>query len=170
MAILHGNWLAQDHCFFVWGETWRHLETAKVQSERIPSHPYGMTPDELIGFLKSSTRRSEQTGKPEPLFQVPSAVFQAANPTVNKTAGRQRAVRPVTPPSSTQFGCWRSQVVALPTHYQPDTFLPQLSNAADLAESDLTHSALFLWQVEGFQLSAAETLTFLRACRWGQLC
>lgn len=84
MAILHGNWLAQDHCFFVWGETWRHLETAKVQSERIPSHPYGMTPDELIGFLKSSTRRSEQTGKPEPLFQVPSAVFQAANPTVNK--------------------------------------------------------------------------------------
>ncbi|MFE4105383.1 DEAD/DEAH box helicase [Almyronema epifaneia] len=172
MAILHGNWIAQDHCFFIWGETWRHLETVPVPADNLLPHPYSMTAEELVAFLESSTRRSEQTGKLEPFFQVPAAMLQAVVASGGKAASRRRAgktavAQPATP--SRVGNGWRSQVIALPTQNQPDGFVPQLSNASpEMLESEQTDRALFPWQVEGFQLTAAEALTFFEGLPLGQ--
>ncbi|NEQ31001.1 MAG: DEAD/DEAH box helicase [Leptolyngbya sp. SIO4C5] len=171
MATLHGNWIAKDRCFLIWGETWRHLETHPIQSDGVAQHPYGLTPDELVAFLQSSTSRSEQTGKLEPLFQVPAAVLQATT-TSAKTPSRRRSAKSTAtqlPPRAVSAQYWRSQVIALPTCYRADTFLPQLSNASletdDTEQGDL---ALFPWRVDGLQLSPAEAITFFEGLPLGQ--
>mgnify|MGYP001800892798 FL=1 len=52
MAILHGSWLlqGQSSCFFMWGETWRSINSDSVQDEltQVQPHPFGMTPLELL--------------------------------------------------------------------------------------------------------------------------
>jgi len=41
MAILHSSWLIQDQsgCLFIWGETWRLLETSDLDLADVPAHP-----------------------------------------------------------------------------------------------------------------------------------
>jgi len=58
MAILHGSWLVQNQggCLFIWGETWRSLETSESPClADVPAHPLAMPPTELVEWLRAQS-------------------------------------------------------------------------------------------------------------------
>jgi SNF2 family DNA or RNA helicase len=159
MAILHGSWLlqGQSSCFFIWGETWRSINSDSVQDEltKVQPHPFGMTPLELLELLqKHNLKIPESWGK-----------AQAENSnTKSKRKSKATATKEETNlPSS-------SVVVALPTHI-PQEENNKKKNKKDIDSIQPLHSGivneavteqyLYSWQVEGFCLNSTEAVKFL---------
>ncbi|MEO0458502.1 MAG: ATP-dependent helicase, partial [Cyanobacteria bacterium P01_A01_bin.114] len=66
MVVLHGSWLPKRQRFLLWGETWRRIDPADFgrpdleqlapgsssQGADLTLHPYCLTHDEMVAFLK----------------------------------------------------------------------------------------------------------------------
>ncbi|RUR86770.1 helicase [Chlorogloeopsis fritschii PCC 6912] len=151
MAILHGSWLLQNRgsSLFVWGETWRSLET-KIDLgtlTQVPSHPYAMTAAELSEWLHSRHLKLSKSS------QVETRNFASLQ------KGRQKAASPANVMPT------RSQILALPTYFSE-------SDQQSTAFISPVHSAIFgsekpfpqylqPWQVEGFCLEPQDAIAFL---------
>ncbi|MEM9162035.1 MAG: SNF2 helicase-associated domain-containing protein, partial [Cyanobacteria bacterium P01_F01_bin.4] len=58
MVVLHGSWLSKRQRFLLWGETWRRINPDDYgrpdlnETADLKPHPYCLTYDELLAFLK----------------------------------------------------------------------------------------------------------------------
>ena len=150
MAILHGSWLlnTQGSCFFVWGETWRSLDSNSSPDELIKVLPHyaAMTPFELLELLQERNISIPNWGKVE------------AQSSAKSGKKRKATATNVNLPSS-------SIAIALPTH------IPQAAKKKKNIDIYPLHSAmveeaaktqyLHPWQVEGFCLNSKEANKFL---------
>jgi SNF2 family DNA or RNA helicase len=144
MAILHGTWLHDNNCLFIWGETWR---SAKVNFEPslyqdIPLHPLAMTPMELSDWLTSQNITIPSLMQPKPVVA---------------TTGRTRkatSTKQLTLPS-------HSQIIALPTHIPENLEFISPLHSATLAHEINSPQYLQPWRVEGFCLNPSEAIKFL---------
>lgn len=155
MAILHGSWLTQNqgNCLFIWGETWRTLETnSSKAASHIPPHPLAMTPLELVEWLHSrniSIARSLQKQDVERL---------------HTTSLRNRKTRKADSAGEVNLPT-HSQIIALPSHILENTeeqtasIFPAHSAALGLEQE--TPQYLQPWLIEGFCLNPEEAIKFL---------
>ncbi|MBF2017029.1 MAG: DEAD/DEAH box helicase [Rivularia sp. T60_A2020_040] len=158
MAILHGSWLlrGQGSCFFVWGETWRSINTDSNEDELmgVQSHHGAMTPLELLDLLRSRN------------LAIPDEWVKAQTENSNvksRKKTKSTASDDLTLPAS-------SIVVALPTHIpQPEkkkkkkaeiNIIYPLHSGINQEETDKPQY-LQPWQVNGFCLNPRETIKFL---------
>ncbi|WP_017662484.1 DEAD/DEAH box helicase [Baaleninema simplex] len=72
MAILHGSWRDRESCFFLWGETWRRLETSVSSDEDIADNPFALNGRELQDLLDrlSKTHQLAVTETFQPASQI----------------------------------------------------------------------------------------------------
>ncbi len=159
MGILHGSWLlqGQSSCFFIWGETWRSIDSNSAEDEltKVQSHPFGMTPLELFKLLQERN------------LKIPNSWgIQADNSSTKskrkpKTTATKEDIDFIDLPSS-------SVVIALPTHIPQekkkkkkkdiDSIQPFHSGVVNEAVNE---QYLYSWQVEGFCLNSTEAVKFL---------
>ncbi len=152
MAILHGSWLlnGQGSCFFVWGETWRSLDSNSSPDELIKVLPHyaAMTPFELLELLQERNISIPNWGKVETQSSAKSGKKRKATATN------------VNLPSS-------SIAIALPTHI-PQAVKKKNKNIdsiyplhSAMVEETAKTQYLHPWQVEGFCLNSKEANKFL---------
>ncbi|NJM18898.1 MAG: DEAD/DEAH box helicase [Richelia sp. SM1_7_0] len=158
MAILHGSWLlrGQGSCFFVWGETWRSINTDSNEDELmgVQSHHGAMTPLELLELLRSRN------------LAIPDEWVKAQ--TENSNVKPAKKSKSTATDDLTLPGC--SIVVALPTHIpqkekkkkkkQDIDFIYPLHSGVNQGEIGKPQY-LQPWQVNGFCLNPRETIKFL---------
>ena len=144
MAILHGTWLHDNNCLFIWGETWR---SAKVNFEpslyqEIPLHPLAMTPMELHNCLTSQN------------IIIPSLMQATPVPVTTGRTRKATSTKQVSLPS-------HSQIIALPTHIPENLEFISPLHSATLAHEINSPQYLQPWRVEGFCLNPSEAIKFL---------
>jgi SNF2 family DNA or RNA helicase len=153
MAILHGSWLKKDRgsCLFIWGETWRTLETGigiDLSRAEVPQHPLAMTPVELHEWSRSHNIA----------IDLPDTPF-SQNGQKTTDNGRKRKSTATTINLPTE-----SQIVALPTHIFDEeatlSISPAHSATLGTDEND-TPKYLQPWKVEGFCLNSEAATKFL---------
>ncbi|MEO0684950.1 MAG: helicase, partial [Cyanobacteria bacterium J06649_11] len=157
MAILHGSWLlkGQSSCFFIWGETWRSINSDSAQDDLdLQPHPFGMTPLELLELLQERN------------LKIPGSWEKFLSDNSSPKSGRKRkstaTKEEINLPSS-------SVVVALPTYIPQET--KKKKKKKDIESIQPLHSGvvneasmeqyLYSWQVEGFCLNSTEAVNFL---------
>jgi SNF2 family DNA or RNA helicase len=146
MAILHGSWLlrGQGSGLFIWGETWRSLET-KIDTAaltQVPFHPYGMTAIELESWLSSRG------------IKIPASL--EANVGCGQTEQNKEKAA---------FVATDCCVVVLPTYFskskkQDREFIYPVHSAITGLKKPFPQY-LQPWLVEGFCLSPKEVIAFL---------
>ncbi|MEM9926206.1 MAG: DEAD/DEAH box helicase [Cyanobacteria bacterium P01_D01_bin.50] len=157
MAILHGSWLLQDRgsCFFVWGETWRSINSNSTQDELIQVQPHhgAMTPFELLELFGSHNLR------------IPSTLGQIQSDNSNTKSRKKRHNATIEENVNLPFS---SIVVVLPTHIpqeskkktkKKDSIYPLHSGVIDQVTN--IEQYLYPWQVNGFCLNSSEAIQFL---------
>lgn len=170
MAVLHGSWIPQTSQFFLWGETWRHLDSPpELQGEALP-HPFLLSPQELWDSLKainlSAISASSPSANARPSANSPSEPVRETGRSRKKTAVPSEDLS-VTQPWGDR---WGSQRLLLPTHDR----LPILSGSdVDLASQSSSDSSqaptLQAWQVSGVALGMSDALKILHTIPLGLL-
>ncbi len=134
MAILHGSWLVEEQRFFLWGETWQHLEPETWATDFVVhEYPFALGVLPLIEQLQK-------------LGGIPKATL----------VGKGRAQRREGDIHDRAWERW----LGLPTILTPSHCLPQQSTAE--MESPGDNLILYPWQVPGFWLSPVEAADFLQ--------
>ena len=157
MAILHGSWLrrGQGSCFFVWGETWRSINSNSSQDELIQIQPHhgAMTPLELLELFRSHNLR------------IPYYLGQIQSDNSSTKSGKKRHNATIEEDLNLPFS---SIVVVLPTHIPQESkkktkkkysIYPLHSGVID--EATVIEQYLYPWQVQGFCLNSNEAIQFL---------
>jgi SNF2 family DNA or RNA helicase/intein/homing endonuclease len=158
MAILHGSWLLQNRgsSLFVWGETWRSLET-KIDLgtlTQVPSHPYAMTAAELSEWLHSRHLKLSKSSQEPQIAVTATGQTSKAGTKLKQKAASPANVMPT-----------RSQILALPTYFsesdqQSTAFISPVHSAIFGSEKPFSQY-LQPWQVEGFCLEPQDAIAFL---------
>lgn len=151
MAILHGNWLLNNHnsCLFVWGEIWRSAQVSFDLSDSldIPTHPLGMTAAELNEWLISQNIKIPQS-------MQQSQVAVSATKKTRKVASESTVDLPQ-----------QSQIIALPTYFTAVSKAEKVSvsplHSATLSSEIESPQYLQPWRIEGFCLTPSEAMKFL---------
>jgi SNF2 family DNA or RNA helicase len=155
MAVIHGSWLFHSYnnsselqpselqCggLFVWGETWRRLETSSSEGHRSNVHPFVMNQAELLELLRSKNLNL-------PTLEVTTEPAKR---------GRKKSTE------APKLEQWNSRVLALPI--DPDSDVPQLSSAPLLDSAIVLHP----WTVEGLCLNPLDAFQFLNSLPLGLL-
>ena len=203
MAILHGSWLIpsqsstlqskntlhpkgttdsaiQGGAFFIWGEVWRRVDPIVPDPQSLPMHPYGMSRDELIDFVRSL--QSQQA------LAWPESIA-LASPEFSKTASKRSSSKTLSeregrncPPGYSDR--WQTVAIALPTHIAKkgrgkkaqEAIFPQHSASALSTDGSFEpstskkksskqpeHPKLFEWSVSGVCLTPSEALQVLHS-------
>lgn len=170
MAILHGSWLGQKQGFFLWGETWRHLEGST--SEDLLSRETGGSPHPFLSY-GVELRDLLQAVCHQPLSLLSNAASIEVSTPVSKgsrksAAGKSRKNQPLD--DANPFGAaWCIETIALPSR----AGLPELSRAENLPPENhseaSTEVSLRSWQVEGVLLAIPDTVRVLSALPLGSL-
>ncbi|MBC7972920.1 MAG: DEAD/DEAH box helicase [Verrucomicrobia bacterium] len=190
MAILHGSWIVPSQVhgtgqmgglsadratsspgyLFVWGEVWRRIEPEalhtglSVLDAAVQSHPFAMTPIELLAELRSR----QQAGT----LRLPEALLEPELATANASKAKRSRSQPEEPrvaAIAAMPGKWQTQTLVIPSYVADGeldlaagTIMPQHSAATD--EHDLF---LYPWYVEGLCLDPIAAFTFLNALPLG---
>jgi SNF2 family DNA or RNA helicase len=192
MAILHGSWLLQPQgssltqssglpvsCFFLWGETWRRVESqaSESQTTTMLPHPFVMTAAELTDLLRS-LHQSRQIN-----WAVPDLLLEEVGRTTPpKATARSKAKSAAQTLETTALSeaanpRWQSVAFALPTHQvrvdeteeamrSSSPFglvaIPQHSAAQSTLPDENTVAPQF-WQIQGICLKPLEAIQFLQS-------
>jgi len=151
MTILHGNWLAEKNCLFVWGETWRSLGGIEAS---LDDHPLVMTPAELDEWLRKSDLL------PQVSRNLLKTLIEA---TEVVSSGRNRKRKNSQANSVVKIE--RSPCVLLPTYSdkQEGSAYP-IHSAAFSLESNYS---LKPWRVQGLYLEPSAAFQFLTSLPLG---
>ena len=153
MAILHGSWLHQEGCLFVWGETWRRVAPVSNQAlADVPIHPLAMTQIELIEWLRGQN------------MLIGKSLQQFNNADISTESRRKGRSVLDTQRESPSF-----HVIALPTYVPASSELETASmypiHSATPVETEST--VLQPWQVEGLCLDPLEATRLLNSLPLG---
>ncbi|MGB6301928.1 MAG: DEAD/DEAH box helicase, partial [Rivularia sp. (in: cyanobacteria)] len=157
MAILHGSWLlqGQSSCFFIWGETWRSINSDSVEddSTKVQLHPFGMTTLELLELLQKRNLKIPESWQ---IQTDNSSTKSKRKPKAKDTKDIDLIDLPIS-----------EVVIALPTHIPQekknkkknvDSIQPLHSGIVNETEKE---QYLYSWQVEGFCLNSTQAVKFL---------
>ncbi|MBD2092113.1 DEAD/DEAH box helicase [Microcoleus sp. FACHB-1515] len=156
MAILHGSWCVEPsqaqnqaqlgHGFFIWGETWRRIDSPPVTPGE--NHPYALTADELVAFLRP-LHQTQQMHWPLAIGLEEPKRTRKATATIEKS--------PIVAER------WQAQIYWQPTYeLRSIGWLPQLSATAAI-EPPSDQISLQPWRVEGFFLKPLEAIALLNS-------
>jgi len=177
MAILHGNWLVQgQQCllqsasnasandvpiategFFLWGETWRRITTESAKDGKVAeadlllkSHPFAMTPEELVEFLQGVQQKG--------LLKLPAIALPSQ--ATETTAKRNRKSKAAPAPALDITTIWCEQTLALPSYVTEEgVIVPHLSATPKLDLDLFLHP----WTVSGIWLSTTDAIACLNS-------
>jgi SNF2 family DNA or RNA helicase len=149
MTILHGNWLAEKNCLFVWGETWRSLGGIEAS---LDDHPLVMTSAELDEWLRKSD------SLPQVLRNLLKSLLEATE-VVASGRNRKRNSQASGIVEMERSPC----VVLLPTYSEHQDAYP-IHSAAFSLESNYS---LKPWRVQGLYLQPLAAFQFLTSLPLG---
>nr|WP_199307238.1 DEAD/DEAH box helicase [Alkalinema sp. FACHB-956] len=155
---MHGSWIPQTSQFFLWGETWRHLDSFPETQDEILPHPFLLSSQELWEGLKTVDLTTVLASSPSaPVAETPRSRRKSTSSTE-------------TSPASPWGDRWVTQSLLLPTHDR----LPLLSGAdLDQPSVSLTDAsqapALQAWMVSGVALDIGDALQLLHKIPLGLL-
>jgi SNF2 family DNA or RNA helicase len=142
MAILHGSWLPEHRCFFLWGETWQRLDPTQLPTGAVVKpHPFSLAYNGLLELLRTIG------GIPKPVW------VELTAEDISKTKGSSKLSR------------GGRQWFALPSEITQETCFPK--HSADDLTNGSTAIALYPWEVTGILLKPGEAATFLASLPLG---
>jgi SNF2 family DNA or RNA helicase len=187
MAGLSSSEYGSSGCLFIWGETWRRItpDMLEVGSDTDESalgtvlpHPFAMTAEELLDFLRSHQRAGSLRLPPD-IWELSLVGQSTGRPSRSRSATSSRTKSTSIPATSKEASTsrWRQQGMAVPSYLAntdrgstATVVIPQHSGASS-TDADDSHNPLFLhpWQVEGICLSPAEAIAFLNSLPLGAM-
>ncbi|WP_421658491.1 DEAD/DEAH box helicase [Leptothermofonsia sp. ETS-13] len=180
-----GSEYLSSGCLFIWGETWRRITPDMLEPRggteesllgAVLTHPFAMTVEELLDFLRSQQQAGSLRLPPD-IWELSLMGQSTGRRSRSAASSRTKSTSASPTPTESSTSRWRQQGIAVPSYLASadgDTaarvVIPQHS-AASSTDAEDSYNPLFLhpWQVEGICLSPAEAITFLNSLPLGAM-